>query len=101
MAFNSETASKAGKKSKRGSGKDVRKIRDMVGEIIEGNLDRIKANINGMESKERLNAVFQLMKFVLPTLTSQEIDLSTDMDFEPPQWLKDLDEDELPKKLLK
>ena len=73
----------------------------MVTELIDDNMERIKGDISRMESKERVNAIIQLMKFVLPTLKSQEIDLTSDMDFEPPQWLIDLDEDELQKKILK
>ena len=92
-----EKGNTLGGRKKGSKNKATRQIREMVTELIEDNMERIKGDISRMESKERVNAVIQLMKFVLPTLKSQEIDLTTDMDFEPPQWLKDLDEDELQK----
>jgi len=75
MAFTTKTAKQAGKKSSReGSpNKTTQEIRELIKNLIEDNVIKLQADLNGLEPKDRIKAFVDLAKFVLPTLKSQEI----------------------------
>ena len=75
MAFTKETAKEAGKKSSRtGSpNKTTQEIRELIQNLIENNVDRLQEDLNNLEAKDRIKAIIDLAKFVLPTLKSQSL----------------------------
>lgn len=55
--------------------KATEELRQKVKFIIESNIDKIQADLEAIEPKERLSFLVNLMKFVLPTM--KQIDLDT------------------------
>lgn len=56
-----------------------RDLREIVREIVEGNAEQIRQDLEALDAKERVNAWIKLTEFVLPKLSRTEttIDLST------------------------
>ena len=75
MAFTKETAKEAGKKSSRtGSpNKTTQEIRELIQNLNEDNVDKLQGDLDKLEPKDRIKAIVDLAKFVLPTLKSQAI----------------------------
>lgn len=82
MAFTSETAREAGKKSTR-SGKPNRntaEIRERFKDLLENNLETIQKDLEQLEPRERIKALLDLARYVVPTLRATE--LKTDLNRE-------------------
>jgi len=81
MAFNKETASKAGKKSSRkGSpNKSVRDLRELLKTLLDDTYEQIIEDLKELEPKDRINAYIKLIEYAIPKMqkVEQTIDVST------------------------
>lgn len=68
MAFNSNSAAAAGKKSSRKGkpNKTTAELREMILALLERNTDQIQNDLEVLEPKERVNAWLKLLEFYLP-----------------------------------
>lgn len=68
MAFNTETARAAGKKSTRAGtpNKVSGQLRDLIAEIVETNLGQLQKDLEAMEPTARVNAILKMADLVLP-----------------------------------
>jgi len=85
MAFNKETASSAGKKSKRGSGKEVKEIREVFSELLNDNKDKLQGWIDEVGETDPAKAIDLLIKltsFVLPKFRQVEYVIPNDVNLE-------------------
>lgn len=59
-------------------------LRQRIQKLLEGNFDKLEADIMGLEPKERINAFAKLLEFAVPKLQRTEtiIDLSKLSDYE-------------------
>ena len=75
MPFNSETGTKAGaKSSRRGrSNKSNSEIRALFQNLLEDNLEGIQDDLDNLEPHQRIKAILDLSKYVLPSLKSIEV----------------------------
>jgi len=81
MAFDKNTGSKAGKKSKRGSGKEVKELREIYSELLNDNKDKLQGWIDEVGETDPAKAVDLLIKlssFVLPKFRQVDYELSND-----------------------
>lgn len=88
MPFNSETASKAGKKSSRKGvpNKSTKAIRQYFQELLSENLEQLKEDIEMLAPENRIRVLLELARYVVPRLNavhyieekndSQNLDLS-------------------------
>jgi hypothetical protein len=53
--------------------KNTNEIREYIQFLVEDNLDQLNTDIKGLDPRDRLKAVIDLAKFILPTLKAQEI----------------------------
>ena len=77
MPFNSETASKAGRKSKRGPEESTKKVREALHKLLEdnsSNLEQWLADVAKEDPKEALKIFSNLTEYALPKLARTEID---------------------------
>lgn len=49
-------------------------LREVIRELIEGNVERIRQDLEMLDPKERVNAWLKLTEFVLPKLQRSEVD---------------------------
>lgn len=78
MPFNSETARKAGSKSKRGPAKITKERQDRILKILE-KLDKgISADLKAMKPHERVQMWKDLQEFVVPKLNRTEAKIEID-----------------------
>ena len=68
-------------------------LREKVEKLITENFEKIQKDLDGMESKDRLQILVKMLDFVLPKLRSQELH----SDFEK---LSDADLDEIINRLI-
>ena len=54
--------------------KSTEQIRGKFEQLVEGNLDLLDADIKSMKPRDRVKAIIELSKFVLPTLRSTTIE---------------------------
>ena len=67
---------------KRGTkNKECSEIRDSFQELINGSLDKLKDDLESLEPKDRIKAILDLSKFVLPTLKATELSSDDDENF--------------------
>lgn len=52
--------------------KTTQKIRDTYLKFIEANLDRMQADFDELEAKDRFKYLFEMSKFILPSLKAVE-----------------------------
>ncbi len=52
--------------------KTTEQVRDAFKELVEGNLEKLKTDIEQLEPKDRIKCVLDIAKFILPTLKSTE-----------------------------
>jgi len=60
--------------------KECSEIRNSFKELINGSLDKLKEDLENLEPKDRIKAILDLSKFVIPTLKAMELS-SNDNDF--------------------
>lgn len=53
-----------------------RELREVVRELVEGNVDRIRADLEALEPRERVSAWLKLAEFVLPKLQRSEVSVT-------------------------
>ena len=84
-----ELASRAGQVSSRKGvpNRNTAQIRKMIRQVVDNNIETLQADLDSMKSTERVKAILELMKFVLPTLRSVEV---TDGDFEGDQKINEI-----------
>ena len=79
---NKERINKNGR-PKGSKNKNTAAIRERFQELIEDNYEQLEKDLRGMRASERVKAIIDLAKFVLPTLKATEVDLSTSNNFQP------------------
>lgn len=57
-------------------------LKDRVNLLIENNFDKLQADLNTVEPKDRLNIMLKLMEYVLPKQKETKIDFSNLSDAE-------------------
>ena len=67
MAF-TEGRTKTGGREKGVGNKSTEQLREMVGKLMEDNVERIQTDIDSLEPKDRVKAMIDLMRFALPIL---------------------------------
>lgn len=80
MPFNSETASEAAKKQKRGKNKLNAEVQDTLKRIIQDQIDHnLEADLVSMPTKDRWDLLAKLSEFAFPKLAriQTEVELNT------------------------
>ena len=94
MPFTSETAKKAGKKSKRGPEASTVKVREAVQKLLDNNSEKIEEMFDKVAKDDPKGALYlfrDLLEFSLPKLSRTEFsgDIKTDTDFDPSKYTDD------------
>jgi hypothetical protein len=65
--------------------KSKKELRDKITLIVNGQVDKVEQDLNNLSSKDRLNILLQLMRFVTPQLKAIELDstIQDNSDFKP------------------
>tara|TARA_R100001460_G_scaffold1721_2_gene6256 strand:- start:1583 stop:1873 length:291 start_codon:yes stop_codon:yes gene_type:complete len=79
---NKERINKNGR-PKGSKNKNTTAIRERFQELIEDNYEQLEKDLRAMRASERVKAIIDLAKFVLPTLKATEVDLTTSNNFQP------------------
>ena len=69
MAFDKDTGASAGKKSKRGSSKQINEIREVYSELLQNNKDKLQAwfdEVGREDPAKALDLMLKMSAFVLP-----------------------------------
>tara|TARA_B110000037_G_C16888737_1_gene411221 strand:- start:401 stop:679 length:279 start_codon:yes stop_codon:yes gene_type:complete len=69
MAFDKETARKAGKKSKRGSSKEINELREVYIDLLDKNKDKLQEWLNEVgkdDPAKALDLIIKMTAFVVP-----------------------------------
>lgn len=75
---------KTGGRTKGTPNKVTKTIREQYRLLIQENLDQLSEDLKCLEPKDRIKAVLDLSKFVLPTLKATELSIENDQEeFEP------------------
>lgn len=77
------TGIKTGGRIKGTQNKDTAEIRENFQLLIENNLLQLETDLQELEPKDRIKAILELAKFVLPTLRSTELTTENENDFRP------------------
>ena len=62
--------------------KTTHEIRTKYLELIENNFDQLETDIKTLKASERVKAIIELSKFILPTLKATEMSLSNETKFQ-------------------
>ena len=79
------TGKKFGGRQKGSSNQITNKTKQVITELIEGNLNRLKQDLDELQPKERLQVITGLLRYILPTLRAQEVSVTTTD--EMPTWV--------------
>ena len=63
--------------------KATNEIRDKFQELIESNYEQLEKDLKTLRASERVKAIIDLAKFILPTLKATEVDISSSENFNP------------------
>ena len=69
MAFDKDTGASAGKKSKRGSSKQINEIREVYSELLQNNKDKLQEwfdEVGKQDPAKALDLMLKMSAFVLP-----------------------------------
>ena len=77
------TGQKFGGRTKGTSNKDTAEIRNSFQSLIENNLKQLEQDLKGLEPKDRVKAILELSKFVIPLLKATEITEFKERSIEP------------------
>ena len=69
---------KLGGRTKGVKNKDSAQIREIFSQILSDNTDKIQADLDSLESKDRLQILIKISEFILPKLTSISGELVTE-----------------------
>ena len=72
MSF--EKGNKLGGRTRGSSNKSTEVIKRSVSMILENNIDALQSDLDEMQPRDRVNALLQFMKFVIPTQKAIELD---------------------------
>ena len=56
------------------SNKSTETIRRSISMLLENNIDTVQSDLDEMQPRDRVNALLQFMKFVIPTQKAIELD---------------------------
>jgi hypothetical protein len=59
------------------SNKSTETIKRSISMLLENNIDTVQSDLDEMQPRDRVNALLQFMKFVIPTQKAVEIDTRT------------------------
>jgi len=78
MGFDTNTARQAGRKSSRTGkpNKAAADLRQVVTDLLEGNIEAITKDIQALEPKDRVTAWVKLLEFALPKLNRTQSEIS-------------------------
>jgi hypothetical protein len=77
------TGQKFGGRNKGTSNKDTAEIRNSFKLLIENNLKQLEQDLKGLEPIDRIKAILELAKFVIPLLKATEITEVSTIEREP------------------
>ena len=79
------TGKKFGGRSKNTPNKITKELRQKIASIVDGKVDKVEQDLNNLSSKDRLNILLQLMRFVTPQFKAIELDstIQDNSDFKP------------------
>ena len=77
-----ERINKAGR-PKGSKNKATNEIRQKFQELIESNYDQLEKDLKTLRASERVKAIIDLAKFILPTLKATEVDINSTDNFKP------------------
>ena len=60
------------------SNKSTETIKRSISMLLENNIDTVQSDLDEMQPRDRVNALLQFMKFVIPTQKAVEIDTRTE-----------------------
>ena len=63
--------------------KATAEIREKYLQLIQNNFETLETDLKTLRSAERIKAIIELSKFVLPTLKATEMNLNSTDNFEP------------------
>ena len=69
-----ESGNKLGGRTRGSSNKSTEVIKRSVSMILENNIDTVQSDLDQMQPRDRVNALLQFMKFVIPTQKAIELD---------------------------
>ena len=69
-----ESGNKLGGRTRGSSNKSTEVIKRSVSMILENNIDTVQSDLDLMQPRDRVNALLQFMKFVVPTQKAIELD---------------------------
>lgn len=78
MAFDQQSGSEAGKKSKRGQGKEIKELREIYSNLLKKNQDKLQNWFDEVGKEDPAKAIDLLIKmsaFVLPKYRQVEFDI--------------------------
>jgi hypothetical protein len=70
------TGKKTGGRAKGAPNKDTAEIRKLFQTLIENNLETLESDLKALSPKDRIKAVLDLSRFVLPTLKSTDLNFT-------------------------
>ena len=62
--------------------KTTTEIRKKYQELIENNFEQLETDLKSLRASERVKAIIELSKFILPTLKATEMSLSNETKFQ-------------------
>ena len=77
------TGQKFGGRTKGTTNKDTAEIRNSFQLLIENNLKQLEQDLKALEPKDRVKAILDLSKFVIPLLKATELNDVTGLSVEP------------------
>ncbi|SHG73663.1 hypothetical protein SAMN05444372_10990 [Flavobacterium micromati] len=77
------TGIKTGGRTKGTPNRNTTEIREQFQSLINDNLAQMNSDLKALEPKERIKAIIDLAKFVLPTLKATELSTTTENAFIP------------------
>lgn len=80
MGFNSETASEAGKKSRRGKAKHSSELREKLSDLTNGLIDTI--DVSSLSQSERIALLRILATYTIPRLKHEQLEQVETKQFE-------------------
>ena len=78
---NKESINKAGR-PKGSMNKATAEIRERYLNLIENNFEQLETDLRTLKANERIKAIIELSKFILPTLKATEMSLSNETKFQ-------------------
>lgn len=56
--------------------KNTVEVREMFAELVSNNIGKLQSDLNEMQPRDRVKAITDIAKFVLPTLKAQDLKLN-------------------------